>query len=78
MICYQKQEKLEFKSNNTIAGIDIRNIFCTHIFNCETKDFTHIFLPKTKDSFMMLKDFKKYKISNRDNIYDLMISHNNN
>ena len=74
----QHNENLEIISKNVLAGIDIRNLYCEKVLECKKKNYTHLFLPNTKDSFMKLDDYKKYKIINNDNVFDLMNIHNEN
>ena len=74
----QHNENLEIISKNVLAGIDIRNLYCEKVLECKKKNYTHLFLPNTKDSFIKLDDYKKYKIINNDNVFDLMNIHNEN
>ena len=73
-----QNDSLEINSENSNAGINLKNIYCEEVFECNNTDYSHIFLPESKDSFLKLKDFKKYKITNQDNIFVLMKTHNRN
>ena len=73
-----ENESLKINTKNINAGIYLKNIYCKKVFTCRNTNYTHIFLPKSNDSFLRLKDFKKYKITNQDNIFELMKAHNIN
>ena len=73
-----QNDSLKINSENVIAGIDLKNIYCEELLECNNTNYSHIFLPKSKDSFLKLKDFTKYKVTNQDNIFELMKTHNRN
>ena len=46
-----ENESLKINTKNINAGIYLKNIYCKKVFTCRNTNYTHIFLPKSKDNF---------------------------